>query len=244
MLTPPTVDTLEELGLHAMARAYREQLENPDLQRLSFDERLSLLVDREWSARQSRRLQRRLEEAHLRLPASVEAIDFQTARGLDRALVQRLAEGRWIHEHQGVLVTGPTGVGKTFVACALGNAACRQGFRVRYFRLSRLLTELELARADGSFPRLLNRLARFDLLILDDWGLSPIEPPQARDLLEVVDDRAENRSTLVASQLPVETWHAVIRDPTLADAILDRLVHSAYRLEMRGESMRKVRPAQ
>lgn len=241
MLTSPTLETLQELGLRAMARAYREQLENPELQKLSFDERLSLLVDREWSERQSRRIQRRLQEAHLRLPASVEAIDFETPRGLDKALIHRLAEGRWLREHRNVLLTGPTGVGKSFVACALGNAACRQGFRVRYFRLARLLTELELARADGSFPRLLHRLARIDLLILDDWGLSPIEPNPARDLLEVIDDRAESRSTLMASQLPVDAWHAVVRDPTLADAVLDRLVHNAYRMEMHGESMRKVR---
>lgn len=241
MLTSPTLQTLTELGLRAMARAYREQMENAELQSLSFDERLGLMVDREWSERQSRRLARRLAEAHLRLPAALEAIDFEVVRSLDKALVHRLAEGRWLAEHRNVLITGPTGVGKTFVACALGNAACRQGFRVHYLRLARLLTELELARADGTLPKFLARLAHTDLLVIDDWGLSPIEPHQARGLLEVIDDRTETRSTLIASQIPMDSWHATILDPTVADAILDRLVHNAYRLDMQGGSMRKVR---
>lgn len=242
MLTQQTVQTLHAMGLAGMATAYHAQLTDPDVQGLSFDDRLGLLVDREWTDRQNRRLSRRLRDAHLRATAAcIEDIDYEAARGLDRPLMRTLAEGRWISEHQNLLLTGPCGVGKTFVTCALANAACRRGFRARYYRASILVSELTLARADGSRPKLLRKLARTDLLAIDDWGLVTLTVPEARDLLDVIDDRCQSGSTLIASQLPVENWHAVMPDPSVADAVLDRLVHGAYRIALRGESMRKLR---
>jgi DNA replication protein DnaC len=163
------------------------------------------------------------------------------SRGLDRTLIRTLAEGRWLHEHQSALLSGPTGVGKTYIASALGNAACRQGFTARYYRVPRLLADLGIAKADGSYPRFLARLARIGLLLLDDWGLAPLSAGDARELLEVVDDRCTTRSTLIASQLPIDAWHSAIADPAVADALLDRLVHTAYKIALRGESMRKVK---
>ncbi len=241
MLTQQTLQTLQELGFTGMAEAYQAQLHDPDLQALSFDDRFGLLIDREWSARQTRRLARRLQEAKLRLQASVEDIDYTASRGLDRALIRTLAEGRWLHEHQNLLISGPTGVGKTYIACALANAACRQGFTAQYYRLPRLVGDLVIAKADGSYSRLLRKLARTDLLVLDDWGLAALTASEARELLEVIDDRCTTRSTLVASQLPVEDWHATITGPSIADAVLDRLVHNAHKLRLKGESMRKIR---
>jgi len=241
MLTQQTLETLRALNLTGMADAYQAQLQDADAQALAFDERLGLLVDREWSARQTRRLVRRLQIARLPLPAAIEDIDYTTPRGLERGLIRTLAEGRWLHEHLNLILCGPTGVGKTYVASAVGNAACRQGFSVRYYRVSRLAGELTLAKADGSYPRLMRALAKTDLLILDDWGLVTISPSEARELLEVIDDRCTRRSTLIASQLPVEAWHSVIPDPSLADALLDRVVHTAHKIVLRGESMRKLR---
>jgi DNA replication protein DnaC len=241
MLTQQTLQTLRDLYLRGMADAYQQQLHDPDIHTLSFDERLGLLTDQEWSRRQSRRLARRLKEAKLPLAATIEDIDYTTPRGLDRTLIRTLAEGRWLHEHQAVLITGPAGVGKTYIASALGNAACRQGCSARYYRVSRLLAELGIAKADGSYPRLLGRLAKTDLLLLDEWGLVPLSVPDARELLDVIDDRCTTRSTIIASQLPVDAWHGTIPDPSLADALLDRLVHTAHRIALRGESMRKLR---
>lgn len=240
MLNHSTLETLQELGLKGMAAAYRAQLQDPDVQSLSFDERFGLIVDREWGERQNRRLARRLREAKLRLPAAVEDIDFTVSRGLDRGLIRTLAEGRWLREHQNLLVSGPTGVGKTFLVCALANAAIRLGFSARYYRVSRLLGDLAIARADGTYPKIMARLAKVDLLVLDDWGLSPFTPAEARELLEVIEERHGTRSTAVASQLPIENWHAALGDPTVADAIMDRLVHQAYKVNLRGESMRKL----
>lgn len=240
MLTHKTVDRLHQMRLWGMAEAFVAQLQKPDYQELSFEERFGLLVDQEWTHRQNRRLARLLRQARLRLPACLEDIDYRHPRGLDRSLLRSLATGDWLRARQNVLITGPTGVGKTFIACALANAACRQGFTARYYRVPRLLAELGIARGDGSYPRLLNQLARTDLLVLDDWGLAPFTDAQGRDLLEVVDDRAQARSTIVASQLPVEHWHGLLPDPTVADAILDRLVHNAHKIALRGESMRKM----
>jgi DNA replication protein DnaC len=239
MLTHPTTERLRGLGLAAMAQALEEQRRQPDLDGLGFEERLALLVDREATERDDRRLRARLKFAGLRQSACVEDIDWRAARGLDRALFQRLAAGEWIDRHQGLLLTGPTGVGKTWLACALGHKACRDNRSVLYQRLPRLLEALGLARGDGRYARVLKSLARVQLLVLDDWGLTPLTPEQRRDLLEIVDDRHGRAATIVTSQLPVPNWHEWIADPTLGDAILDRLVHNAHRIELKGESMRR-----
>ena len=240
MLIQQTVAQLHALRLTGMATALSEQQGQPDLASLSFEDRLTLLVEREVTAREDRRLTRLLQLAKLRLPAAaVEDLDFRTARGLDRALLLRLATAEWIRQHQTVLLVGATGTGKTYIACALGQSACRHGFTVRYLRLPRLLHDLGLARADGSYGKLLASLAKADLLILDDWGLAPLADRERRDLLEVLEDRHGRRATLVTSQLPLEHWHNCVGDPTFADAILDRLVHQAHRLTLKGTSMRR-----
>lgn len=243
MIVQQTIEKLNDMRLVGMAQAFVAQTRQPDLYSLSFEERFGLLVDQEWTYRQDHRLARRLREAKLRLPACLEDMDYRAPRGLDRAVMRSLANGEWLRAHQSVLITGPTGVGKTFIACALANAACRQGFTARYYRVPRLVSELSVAKADGSLPRLLGRLARTQLLVLDDWGIAPLSAPEARDLLEVIDDRSQARSTVVASQLPLEHWHGAIGDPTVADAILDRLVHSSHKLVLRGESMRRLTKA-
>ena len=199
-------------------------------------------MDEEWTQRRNRALSRLLREAKLRLPACPEDLDYSPARGLDRALMRSLTTCGFIREHQNVLIMGATGTGKTYVACALGNASCRQGLRARYFRLSALLAELAIAKGDGTYPGFMARLAKTELLILDDFGLAPLSALEARDLLEVIDERVLSRSTVIASQLPVEHWHGAISDPTLADAILDRLIHHAHKIQLKGESMRKKKP--
>jgi len=211
----------------------------PDIDDLSFEERLGLLVDREATEREDRRLQTRLRQAKLKQNACIEDIDFKQSRGLDKPLVLDLAQCQWIKKHLNLLITGPTGVGKTWVACALAQKACREGFTSLYLRLPRLLQELPIAKGDGTYTRLMTRLAKVDVLILDDWGLSKLIAEQRRDLLEILEDRHDNRSTIVTSQLPLDQWHHIIGDPTLADAILDRLVHNAYKINLKGESMRK-----
>ncbi len=241
MLIQQTLDKLHAMKLKGLTEGYQDQLRRTDLDSLSFDERFGFLVDQEWLHRQNRRLARRMREAKLRLPASVEDLDYATPRGLERSLISALASCHWLQERQNVLISGPTGVGKTFLLCALANAALRQGFTARYYRLPRLIGDLGLAKADGSYPRLMAKLAKTDLLLLDDWGLSSLGAGEARDLLEVMDDRYQNRSTAVASQLPTEDWHATIADPSVADAILDRLVHNAHKLNLKGESMRRVK---
>jgi DNA replication protein DnaC len=239
MLTHPTCNRLVALGLTGMAKAFDEQQQQPDVAALGFDERFALLVDREATERENKRLVNRLRFAALRQNAVVEDIDIKAPRGLDRVLFQKLVAGEWIKRHQNLLIVGPTGVGKSWIACALGHKACRDNHSVIYRRLPRLFDLLALARGDGQHARLLKMLARVDLLILDDWGLAPMLPEQRRDLLEIMEDRHGRGSTVVTSQLPVEHWHEIIGDPTIADAILDRLVHNAHRLTLKGESLRK-----
>ena len=239
MLNHPTLDKLHELRFTGMARALTEQIALPDIEELSFEERLGLLVDREVTEREDRRLTTRLRQAKLKQNACIEDIDFKQSRGLDKSLILDLAQCQWIKKHLNLLITGPTGVGKTWVACALAQKACREGFTSLYLRLPRLLQELPIAKGDGTYTRLMTRLAKVDVLILDDWGLSKLIAEQRRDLLEILEDRHDIRSTIVTSQLPLDQWHHIIGDPTLADAILDRLVHNAYKINLKGESMRK-----
>lgn len=240
MLNEPTLEKLYAMRLTAMAEAWLEQQKKPDVATLSFDERFGLLIDTEFLARENKRLQRLLDEAKLRLRnACLEDVDYPAKRNLDKSLVRQLASCRWITDHLNVIITGATGTGKSYLACALGNQACRSGLRTLYRRMPRLLDEISLARADGTYPRLLAKLARCDLLILDDWGLRPLKDAQRHDLLEILEDRYDTRATLVTSQLPKENWHDHIGDPSVADAILDRLVHNAYTLCLKGPSRRK-----
>ena len=238
MLTHPTYDRLMALGLTGMAKALAEQRDQRNVDGLAFEERLGLLVDRETAERESKRLVTRLKFANLRQNAVIEDLDTKAARGLDKALFAKLAAGDWIARHQDLLITGKTGTGKSWLACALGHKACRDDRSVLYWRVPRLLDAIALARGDGRYPRLLKTLARVQLLILDDWGLAPLTSQQGRDLLEIVDDRHGRTSTIVTSQLPVANWHELIVDPTVADAVLDRLVHTAHRLALDGETLR------
>ena len=239
MLTHPTQERLIALGLGSMAKAFDDQRRQPDIATLSFEERLALLIDRESTDRENKRLAARLRFAALRQAAVVEDVDLRSARGLDRALFQKLAAGNWIDRKQNLLILGPTGVGKSWLACALGHKACREDRSVAYYRMPRMLEALALARGDGRHARMLKTIARVQVLILDDWGLTPLNAEQRRDLLEIMDDRHGKGSTIVTSQVPVDHWHEVIGDPTIADAILDRLVHNAHRLILKGESLRK-----
>jgi DNA replication protein DnaC len=242
MLLQPTLTRLRDLRLTGMADALEEQQALPDVQGLSFEDRLTLLVEREATVRQDRRQTQLLRQAKLRLRASIEDLDFRSPRGLDRSVILRLATCDWIQNHQVVLITGATGTGKTYLTCALAQAACRQGLSSRYFRLPRLIDELARARADGSYPKLMNRLQKTHLLAIDDYGLASLNQTERRDLLEIVEDRTGRRATLVTSQLPFEHWHDVIGDATFADAILDRLVHHAHRITLKGASMRRKDP--
>jgi DNA replication protein DnaC len=240
MLNEPTLEKLRGLHLVAMATSWVAQREDPASGEIDFDTRFGMLVDAEVTARDNKRLERALREAKLRIPnACLEDIDFSPKRELDRVAVRQLGTGQWIATHANVVITGMTGTGKTYLGCALAQQACRLGRRALYRRVPRLLEETALAHADGSFARLLGRLAKIDVLVLDDWGLAPLREPERRDVLEILEDRHASRSTVVTSQIPVEKWHDYLGDPTIADAILDRLVHNAHRLKLKGPSRRK-----
>jgi len=241
MLTHPTLDKLHTLRLTGMARAFEEQLKMPDIEALSTEERLGLMADREMTERDCRRLQTRLRRARLRHAAATEDIDYRHPRGLDKSLMTKLATSQWIREHHNVLITGPTGIGKSWLACALAHKACRDGLNALYVRVSRFFQDLSTAKGDGRYPKLMNALAKSDVLVLDDFGTAALKDEHRRDLLEILDDRYGVRATLVTSQFPVENWHELIGDPTLADAILDRLIHNAYKINLKGDSMRKRR---
>ena len=242
MLNQQTLEKLHALRLRGMAEAFHAQSEQSGISELNFEERFALLVDQQWNWRQNRALEYRLSKAKLRHRASVEDLDFRSPRGLDRALVRSLTQDSvWVREHQNIFLLGPTGIGKSFLACALAEKACRDGFAALYTRAPQLFSDLSLARADGSLRSLLARLARLDVLVVDDWAMAPLADAERRDFLEVCQDRYQRRSMILTSQLPVAKWHEQIGDPTLADSILDRLVHNAHRIEMRGESMRKKR---
>ena len=238
MLINPTIEKLHELGLTGMADALEQQLQIPDVISLSFEDRLGMLIDHEATARANKLLKSRLKTAKLKQTACVEDLNFLQTRGLDKATIKQLSTCQWVKDHLNVLIAGKTGVGKTYLACALAHKACQQGFNVLYVRAPRLINDLALARANGTYNSMLTTLAKKDVLVVDDFGLVPLNDEMARDLLEVMDDRTGVRSTIVASQLPIEAWHETITNATVADAILDRVVHSAYKLKLKGETMR------
>lgn len=240
MLSTPTQDKLRILKLRGMLKSLEEQHTSGACESLSFEERLGLLIDRELTEQENRRLETRLRQARLRQTACVENIDFTQARGLDKALIKKLSGGKWIEEHLNVLITGPCGVGKSFIACALAHKACLLGHPVLYARAPRMLQDLAMARGDGRYSKLMRLLTRAHVLVIDDWGLATLNDSERGDLLEILEDRHQTASTIVTSQLPVKHWHEIIGNPTLADAILDRLVHNAYSVELKGESMRKI----
>ena len=239
MLIHPTIERLRSLGLPAMAEALIELQNNPEASQLPHADWLGLLIDREATYRDNRRMTRRLNAAKLRQAAVAENVDYRSPRGLDRTLFQALVTNQWIREHQHLAITGPTGTGKSWLACALGHKACRDGFSVLYKRAPRLFADLAQARGEGRLARFMTTIERTNLLIVDDWGPEPLNPEQRRDLLEIVDDRYDKGSLLVTSQAPIGQWHQIIADPTLADAILDRIIHNAHRIELKGESLRR-----
>ena len=238
-----TIEQLQTLRLSGCVQALREQLEDSKYQDLPFEQRLALIVDREHLRRHNYRLEKRIKDAHLKQCAAIENVDFQTPRQLNKALLLELASGSWIQNHQNLFIIGATGLGKTFIACALANKACRIGLRALYIKAADLITNLLLARADGSFAAYSTKLAKFDLLIVDEWLRSPLSELQSREILDLVDDRYGNHSTIFVSQLPVSDWHSAIAAPTIADAILDRIIHNTTRIELKGErSMRDQKP--
>jgi DNA replication protein DnaC len=239
MLIQPTLEKLYGMKLMGMADAIRRQMEDPEAAQLSFEERLAMLVDQQWDWRQNKALARRMKNARFKQEAVVEDIDYRHPRRLDRPLIRSLSACEWVTQHHNLIITGPTGVGKSFLACALAQKAVRDGFAALYTRAPRLLRDLAVARADGSFPRFLDRIARIDVLIVDDWAMAPLSDSERRDFLEICDDRYATRSTVLTSQAPITHWHDQIGDPTIADSILDRLVHNAHRIELEGASIRK-----
>jgi DNA replication protein DnaC len=241
MLIHPVIEKCQQLRLKSLAKMLKEQSSQSGIEHLSFEERLGLLIDVELTDRENRRLQTRLRKAKLRHEACIEDIDYKSPRDLDKSLLISLSQCQWIRSHQNILIVGPTGTGKTFLACALAHKACLSGYTSLYHRLPRLLSDLQLGKGDGRYRKSMEELAKVDVLILDDFGLTPFTDEHRRDLLELLDDRHEKRSTIVTSQLPVKLWHETIGNGTLADAILDRLVHHANRFEMKGESLRKIK---
>jgi DNA replication protein DnaC len=238
MLMHPTIDKLHALRLSTMAETFAQHRGSTQYADLSFDDRFGLLVEAEWTAREQRRLTQRLRHAKLRYPASLEDVDFATPRGLSREVVLSLGTGAWIRDHHNLVITGPTGVGKSWLACACVESACRHGFTATYWRAPRLLHELAVSRGDGSYGRVLAKLAKLDVLAIDDWLLASLTEAERRDLLEVIEDRSERASTVIASQLPPTAWHAAIGEPSVADAICDRLIHRAHKLTLKGGTMR------
>ena len=242
MLIHPTIEKLNSMRLAGMAKGLRAQLENPEIHNLPFEDRLALLVEAELLERETRLLATRIKGAKLRENAALEDLDTRVSRGLDRALLASLATCQWIKRRHNLLITGATGAGKTWLSCALSHTACRQGMTAAYHRLPALMQDLDLARHDGRYKKLMRALGRTDLLVLDDLGIAPLSMEQLRDLLEIIDERYQKRSTLITSQLPVANWHEALGDPTMADAILDRVFHNAYKIDLKGEdSMRKLR---
>jgi DNA replication protein DnaC len=243
MLIQPTIEKLYTMKLVGMAEAIRSQSQDPEIANLSFEERLAMLVDRQWDWRQTKALTRRMKNAHFKFQAAVEDIDYRHPRRLDRQLMRTLSSSEWVAHHHNLIITGPTGVGKSFLSCALAQKAVRDGFTALYSRAPRLLRDLSVARADGSFAKLLDQIAHTDVLIVDDWAMAPLSEHERRDFLEICDDRYDTRSTVLTSQVPISHWHDQIGDPTVADSILDRLVHNAHRIELSGASMRKAKAA-
>ncbi len=238
-MSEETIRQLTEMRLFEFANGFSEYLESADQEDLTFEERLSLMVDREWTDRQERRLKRRLKSGKLREEACVEDINYRHPRGLDKSVMKRLAACKWVKNAENIIFTGKTGVGKTWLACALANKACRLGYTIKYERVPRLLEDLYVAHANGTYPKVMNRLAKVDILLLDDFGLAPLSDTERRDLLEVVEDRQRRKSTILTAQLDIKHWHELIGEPTVADAILDRLVSSAHKIKLTGKSLRK-----
>jgi DNA replication protein DnaC len=239
MLTQPTIEKLNFMKLTAMARAFADQMQCPDITQLSFEERFGLIVDYQMTDLENRRMQNRLKNAKLRMSASLEDLDFRQGRGLDRSTVMSLALNQWVKSHHNILVTGPTGAGKSYLACALAQKACRDGHTTLYQRVPRLLHDIAVSRLDGRYNKIIAPIGKCEVLILDDLLISPLIRNEQRELLEIVEERYDRKATIVTSQLPIKAWHNAMEDPTLADAILDRLVHNAYKLELKGESMRR-----
>ncbi len=239
MLKTQTMDKLSTLRLNGMLKGLEEQLASSEYESLSFEERFGLLVDRESIEQENRRLKTRLKQAKLKQTACFEDIDYRHPRGLDKSMMMSLGTCLWIKEHQNVIITGATGVGKSYLACALAHKACLEGYKARYFRVSRLFRELHAAQGDGTYLKLIKSLSKFHVLVLDDWGLENLKDQQRNDLLEILEDRHGSRSTIIAGQLPIEYWHEVIGNPTIADAIMDRLVHNAHKIDLDGDTMRR-----
>jgi DNA replication protein DnaC len=239
MLIKATIEKLRTMRLTGLAEAFSQQMEDAQMHSLSFEERFSMMVDHQWIARQNKAVARRLKNARLKLQACVEDIDYTRSRGLDRPLIRSLATSQWVSTHHHLIIVGASGVGKSYLACAFAQKAARDGFTVIYTRASRLFRDLAIARGDGSLDKLLTRIARTDVLVVDDWAMSALSETERRDFLEICDDRYQTRSTILTSQIPVAHWHERIGDPTLADSILDRLVHNAYKIDLKGPSMRK-----